>query len=87
MAVETVTTPKEELPCGPTSPAAVTGPEVQKRSSQLTVAAQQEVSVAQEVGRGTPAPDSAECQGQLRTLTHTLQFEEPLGWRLHPHLV
>lgn len=68
-AVETVKTPKEELPCGLTSPAAVTGPEVQKQSSQLTVAAQQDVSVAQEVGRGTPPPDSAECQGQLHTLT------------------
>lgn len=70
MAAETVRTPKEELPCGPTSPAAVTtGPEVQKQSSQLTVAAQQDVSVAQQVGSGTTPPDSAECQGQLHTLT------------------
>lgn len=88
MAVETAKTPKEELPCEPTSPtAAHLGPEVQKQSSQLTVAAQQEASVAQEVGRGAPPPDSAECQGQFHTLTDTLQFEEPLGWWLHSHLV
>lgn len=87
MAGETVKTPKEELPCRSMSPAAVTGLEVQKQSSQLTLAAQQEVSAAQEVGRGTPPPDSAQCQGQPHTLTDTLWFEEPLGRWLHSHLV